>query len=700
MPATDSIRARIAALAADAHAIEVGAIAAAVAAGDEQGAFERVCARLTAGEPTTIADVIGVVPTAPTVEAMLGVIGALTGDRAATAAELVATVERGRFPAMADLRAHELGALLAAWRLGDRDALRARIVRHARRLVRAQLEEPGTSLAAVLVRELGDPHVTSEAKLFKVAGDVAAGERTLAAIARPIDEVIAALPEIEHGAAASGLQVRVADRPGRNEPCHCGSGKKYKKCHADADDETSTSASPVAGMSWDDWLTRGAPQLTVDDLHKLPLGELARVDLDGLQPPVLIAIFGELCAFRRWDLAARAIAAVRKRETLGDAKADELVDELAAIVLGLGDHALVAELVALASDPAAIINATRLELALRARPVPDVLSAIEELAVTAIASADVQTRAEERFNIASALLGTAPAIGIVFARGCLDATRLADSEGLLDLVEDARDRLALPPGDPGWDVLDDLLHAAGLDARGRRRRTGSADDERHKLAREAAELRASVAAEADRAAKLESELARQRAALDAITTTAARTAGAAADPDVARARELRAKVDQLEAQIREGNEERVELKKKLASGDKKRESVATGAAAASPVVTTPEDDDAAEGVEELATQTSKRGILIPRFDDAATRALGSIPVAVAAEALRTIGELAAGEGLAWHRVKQAKDMRTPLFMARVGIHHRLLFRVDDRLAITDIVPREGLLHALKRLRSG
>src|SRR6266496_4305243 len=23
--------------------------------------------------------------------------------------------------------------------------------------------------------------------------------------------------------------------PGRNDPCHCGSGKKYKKCHLDAD---------------------------------------------------------------------------------------------------------------------------------------------------------------------------------------------------------------------------------------------------------------------------------------------------------------------------------------------------------------------------------------------------------------------------------------------------------------------------------
>jgi methionyl aminopeptidase len=28
-------------------------------------------------------------------------------------------------------------------------------------------------------------------------------------------------------------------RPGRNEPCWCGSGVKYKRCHLDADEEGS-----------------------------------------------------------------------------------------------------------------------------------------------------------------------------------------------------------------------------------------------------------------------------------------------------------------------------------------------------------------------------------------------------------------------------------------------------------------------------
>ncbi len=32
-------------------------------------------------------------------------------------------------------------------------------------------------------------------------------------------------------------------KPGRNEPCWCGSGKKYKKCHLGEDDRESTARS-------------------------------------------------------------------------------------------------------------------------------------------------------------------------------------------------------------------------------------------------------------------------------------------------------------------------------------------------------------------------------------------------------------------------------------------------------------------------
>jgi SEC-C motif len=34
---------------------------------------------------------------------------------------------------------------------------------------------------------------------------------------------------------------------GRNDPCHCGSGKKYKQCHLDADEATAREARAKSG---------------------------------------------------------------------------------------------------------------------------------------------------------------------------------------------------------------------------------------------------------------------------------------------------------------------------------------------------------------------------------------------------------------------------------------------------------------------
>ena len=34
-----------------------------------------------------------------------------------------------------------------------------------------------------------------------------------------------------------GMPVHPAEKVGRNEPCWCGSGRKYKKCHLAADEE-------------------------------------------------------------------------------------------------------------------------------------------------------------------------------------------------------------------------------------------------------------------------------------------------------------------------------------------------------------------------------------------------------------------------------------------------------------------------------
>jgi hypothetical protein len=163
---------------------------------------------------------------------------------------------------------------------------------------------------------------------------------------------------------------------------------------------------------------------------------------------------------------------------------------------------------------------------------------------------------------------------------------------------------------------------------------------------------------------------------------------------------LETKVRELEALIREGNAERRDLRKQLESAAEApagrrvadEDSRRDGPRARRATADEPDDDVG----DELGP--GARGYTIPRFDRRAIDALGDVPATVAAEAMRTIGVLAAGDGFAWRGVKAAKDMARQVLMARVGIHHRLIFRVEDgNLDVIDLITREQLLTTLKRL---
>ncbi|MFN3198499.1 MAG: SEC-C metal-binding domain-containing protein [Bradymonadia bacterium] len=60
----------------------------------------------------------------------------------------------------------------------------------------------------------------------------------------------------------------MANRPGRNDPCHCGSGLKYKKCHLAADEAAAAAARKAVQVEAEPGapsITQAAPMKTVED---------------------------------------------------------------------------------------------------------------------------------------------------------------------------------------------------------------------------------------------------------------------------------------------------------------------------------------------------------------------------------------------------------------------------------------------------
>ena len=49
-------------------------------------------------------------------------------------------------------------------------------------------------------------------------------------------------PQAAAGAAQTGTVTRSTPRVGRNDPCPCGSGKKYKKCHLPLEEGTAAAS--------------------------------------------------------------------------------------------------------------------------------------------------------------------------------------------------------------------------------------------------------------------------------------------------------------------------------------------------------------------------------------------------------------------------------------------------------------------------
>jgi hypothetical protein len=642
------------------------AIRAASLRGEVDEALARTVERLAAGDEVPAEVLADVLPHVPDLVTFLHLVGAAPG-----AAEVaLGLAERERFPAVVPGPDLAAAALWAAWRRLDRQTIRPRLIRLARRQLSRALDAAALGLLADLCKQLDDRDVT---KLAAEIQQYASGSLVADAV-KTIDAPVAALVARVREAprvVARGITVRSGPRPGRNEPCPCGSGKKYKKCCADKDDAAAAAPSPVAGMSWDEYLAAGAPGIGDDEVKTLALRDVVRIDLARAEPDTLARLARQAVAYRRWDLAERAVDAL---EAHAPEDADDMRGQLVGDALFLREIEVARALAAKVRDPAMhLMDADRLHLALLDRP-PDALATIEDAALQVLRDGKGSAASE----LAHGLLRAVPSLGVLVARGCLAVDKALDAQMLLDSIEDARDELGVPPGDPGWDVWDTLYAAE-------REQVKAEDKQQAREKREQKKMHAALESTQARAKELEAQLAKLREELAAPARATKETQAAPVDDPARRA--LRDRIATLEAQIREGNEERLELRRLI-------EDAPVTQRQARPAR---EEPDELEG-DDIADEP-ERGILIPTFSRAAAEALQDMPAHVAAEAMRTIGQLTAGDRAAWSRVKQAQDLRPPLLMARVGIHHRLLFRASEgRAELLELVTRESLMHTLKRLR--
>ncbi|MFK7986054.1 MAG: SEC-C metal-binding domain-containing protein [Sandaracinaceae bacterium] len=491
---------------------------------------------------------------------------------------------------------------------------------------------------------------------------------------------IDSLPPTRSNVVASGFTARRASpKTGRNDPCPCGSGKKYKKCCAGKD--RGTSWSPVAGISMREYRRRMHEFLTADELIQQHPADLTRLPLPALNTPQLDACFTVFVDCERLDDAERVLALLAERD-LGELTPDDLRAELVAFAHDWGHDELVARHLPLFDDPSRVPPTVALGRALRA-PDAGILQVLEAECRPYVMEGGVPP-----MELAYELLEPYPALGIIVARGCLDPEHALDSETLLGEVHWARDRLGAPADEPYqsvWDLMvDDRRLARASDAE-----KAELQAELTRMREEAKEARANahvlvreLGLNEEALSALEEKATAAEARADELRSNEERSQD---DADRAAAAALRDKIRQLQGRIREGHSERAELRRRAQSlADEAREHAAPTPTAPAP---------------ERGEPVSPHGIRVPMWSDKARGSLAKLPKNIVASAIATAGALGAGRPDVWRHAKRLEGMHG-LCSARLGIHHRLLFTMENanELDVAEVVTREDLDRALAARR--
>jgi len=513
-------------------------------------------------------------------------------------------------------------------------------------------------------------------KVKKAGADLA--EATLVFGKAPITLFLA--KERDRRITASGTLRRAVERIGRNDPCPCGSGKKYKRCCEDKDKERLRHSSTVAGMTTAEVKARPEEQLTQARLEKMSGHELARLnpalikgdlrqiyirhlaannhlpevcsafEILGCEEELMIELWHDACFFmvqrQRLDCARRMLHLRCQHGPVDD------------------DFDGGLSLLLCSDDP------------------PRFLDMVEYLCREVIQIDEALFAERLAYGL---LVSPWKSLGILVARSFIPVGPKRLGTFLLEEIQRARDRLDLPPEEPFTDVLEkrlnDSTHETGAEA-------AALQKSRRLLADKAAEIRTSH----EKLAQLQRDI---RLHEKQLATSTASTPKADAEQETLRA--LREKLAATNATLRAANEERTVLRRQAmeAVSQAEAERVKQPAPAARPADDEEQDDDTALTLPGgIDSHQLPRPIDFPRRFHAT---LSHLPTQVGRATLILIGRIAAGESAAFTGVVRLRA--TPdVLRVRIGRDHRLLFRLHpDRVEVVDLINRRDLERRIEKL---
>jgi hypothetical protein len=475
---------------------------------------------------------------------------------------------------------------------------------------------------------------------------------------------------------------------GRNDPCHCGSGRKYKKCCYDQDQELLRDASGYEGLTRTQ--LRVAPSLVEDTapIETMRLQDLQKLIPSTLNDAQLLAAYHRAFRADFREMAFAVLIELKQRPGQEDMAVEHLKDLFDKALTGR-DKDLVEKVAQLIPQEELYHSETsRFEHALLNNP--EIYTDLEALCRMAMKGPGGNWE-YPLLELSYAFDTILPALSVVFGRAAIvsEPERTFDNDTLFEIIEKNRIALDLEPwGDP----IEEYLDWTSV-------KWTPAPDKDKKIE----ELEKQLAAATEKSALARKDLRRKEHELAALET-APKTAippqnaveqapaptPAALPPTAEKAAEnrrqiqaLQTKIENMKEEIRSQQASRQELRSQLREANQRlSDQEELEKTAANPAHTVE------EGI--LPGQLPKQ-IRIPEFSCAFRKSCEKLPTSVTAKALQAAAGFAAREESV---LKQAAPLEQlpGYFRIRVGIHHRLLVRPgeENTLEVVDLIPRQNL----------
>lgn len=472
---------------------------------------------------------------------------------------------------------------------------------------------------------------------------------------------------------------------GRNEPCPCGSGKKYKKCCIDKEPELLRDASPYAGLTMSQ--VRSSPQL-VDDadfIESMRAYELKKLDPASLNPDQLLAAYRRADLFGLRELAFDLLLELERRPDAHDFDKGHFIDLL--------ESAMEAGNIELAKNirghvPPDIIGEPELtQLLFDLLENKQYLHELERLLRQEMTCTAADLPDSPLLGLSYGFEKTFPALSIVLARAYISANpdRMLDIHTLLNMVRKARAEIGIEAWDDPiedyveWSFSRDLEESWEADR----------SEKLSKLIKDAEAARDETRAKEKELRQKEIELHSLSNHLEKQYKHTSRSLAADPTPPMTPTsaeketiQRLRQRIDRLKGEISAQQQIRRDLREELRMEReipvKRKETDHTE----------PEPMGSAMNAD---AEPAGRKILIPKYTTAFCQACEAVPPPVAAKALKSVAEFAAADETAWRHTRPIKRI-AQCYRIRIGKNYRVLIRwvPDKKIEALDLIPRKAL----------